>query len=59
MADLINGALAFYHRGLVENPDSNQGKIRFVKELQKHVDLDNNTKYGERKFNLFIWEPKE
>lgn len=59
LADLINGALAFYHRGLVENPDSNQGKIRFVKELQKHVDLDNNTKYGERKFNLFIWEPKE
>ena len=59
LADLINGALAFYHRGLVENPDSNQGKIRFVKELQKHVDLDNNTKYGEQKFNLFIWEPKE
>lgn len=59
LADLINGALAFYHRGLVDMPDSNPGKVKFVKALQKRVDLDNNTKYGERKFNLFIWEPKE
>lgn len=59
LVDLINGALAFYHRGLVNNLDSNLGKIRFVKALRKHADLDNNTKYGERKFNLFIWEPKE
>ena len=59
LADLINGALAFYHRGLLDNPDSNLGKIKFVRELQKHVNLDNNTKYDERKFNLFIWEPKE
>ena len=59
LADLINGALAFYHRGLMDNANSNPGKVRFVRELQKHVDLDNNTRYGERKFNLFIWEPKE
>lgn len=59
LADLINGALAFYHRGLADNPDSNLGKIKFVRALQKHVNLDTNTKYGERKFNLFIWEPKE
>ena len=59
MADLINGALAFYHRGLADNADSNQGKVKFVRALQRHVDLDNNTRYGERKFNLFIWAPKE
>ena len=59
LADLINGAIAFYHRGLIDDPDSNPGKVKFVKALQKHVDLDNNTKYGERKFNLFIWGPKE
>ena len=59
LADLINGALAFYHRGLVDNADSNQGKVKFVRALQRHVDLDSNTRYGERKFNLFIWAPKE
>lgn len=59
LADLINGALAFYHRGLADNADSNQGKVKFVRALQRHVDLDNNTRYGERKFNLFIWAPKE
>ena len=58
LADLINGALAFYHRGLADNADSNQGKVKFVRALQRHVDLDNNTRYGERKFNLFIWAPK-
>ena len=59
LADLINGALAFYHRGLADNADSNQGKVKFVRALQRYVDLDNNTRYGERKFNLFIWAPKE
>lgn len=59
LADLLNGALAFYHRGLMDRPDANQGKVDFVKALQKHVVLDENTRYGEQKFNLFIWEPKE
>lgn len=59
LADLINGALAFYHRGLADNADSNQGKVKFVRALQRYVDLDNNTRYGQRKFNLFIWAPKE
>ena len=59
LADLINGALAFYHRGLADNADSNQGKVKFVRALQRYVDLDNNTRYDERKFNLFIWAPKE
>lgn len=59
LADLLNGALSFYYRGFMDNANSNPGKVRFVRELQKHVDLDNNTRYGERKFNLFIWEPKE
>lgn len=59
LADLLNGALAFYHRGLMDRPVANQGKVDFVKALQKHVVLDENTRYGEQKFNLFIWEPKE
>lgn len=59
LADLINGALAFYYRGLTDNMASNKGKVKFVKMLQRYVDLDHNTEYGERKFNLFIWAPKE
>lgn len=59
LADLINGALAFYYRGLADNMDSNKGKVKFVRTLQRYVDLDKNTGYGERKFNLFIWGPKE
>lgn len=59
LADLINGALAFYHRGLTEKQSANQGKIDFINELQKQVNLDKNTRYGESKFNLFIWGPKE
>ncbi len=59
LADLINGALGYYHRGLCEGIDCNQGKKAFVEKLQKYYDLDSISSYSEKKFNLFIWQPKE
>lgn len=58
LADLINGALGFYHRKLLERPDANAGKSLLVKELQKKYKLDRNTTRSEQKFNLFIWRPR-
>ncbi len=58
IADLINGAIGFYHRKLTENPEANEGKKLLVKELQKKCNLDRNTARCEQKFNLFIWKPR-
>ncbi|MDO5422463.1 MAG: DUF3800 domain-containing protein [Eubacteriales bacterium] len=58
LADLINGALGFYHRQLGERPEANTGKILLVKELQKRCILDRNAARNEQKFNLFIWKPR-
>ena len=57
LADLINGALAYYNRGLCKEVDSNAGKIQLVEELQKKINLDHHTAKDEQKFNLFIWKP--
>lgn len=58
LADLINGAIAFYYRQLGVEPSANQGKVSFVEELQKKCNLDRNTARNEQKFNLFIWQPR-
>lgn len=58
LADLINGALGFYHRQLDKDPDANEGKVFMVRELQKKCNLDKNTARDEQKFNLFIWRPR-
>lgn len=58
LADLINGALGFYHRQLDKRLDTNEGKVLMVKELQKKCSLDKTTVKSEQKFNLFIWEPR-
>jgi len=58
MADLINGALAFYHRGLFELDESNAGKKAFVEVLKEKKQLDVQTDRDDRKFNLFIWTPR-
>lgn len=59
LADLINGALGFYHRQLDKEPDANKGKVLMVRELQKKCNLDKNTARSQHKFNLFIWQPRE
>ena len=58
LADLINGAIGFYHRQLDKEPDANEGKVLMVRELQKKCKLDKNTLRSEQKFNLFIWQPR-
>ena len=58
LADLINGALTFHHRGLDSLDGSNQGKVEFVNALKEGKNLDARTSRGERKFNLFIWTPR-
>lgn len=58
LADLINGALAFYHRQLDKVADANEGKVLMVRELLKKYNLDKSTAKNEQKFNLFIWRPR-
>lgn len=59
IADLLNGLLAYYHRGLYHNNTGNVGKKRLIdKILQKNLDLDTNTARNEQKFNLFIWKSR-
>ena len=58
LADLINGALGFYHRQLDKKLDANEGKILLAQELQKKCSLDKSTVRSEQKFNLFIWKPR-
>lgn len=58
MGDLLNGAIAFYHRGLYKNIMANVGKTLFIDALQKRVNLDMATARSASKFNLFIWTPQ-
>lgn len=58
MGDLLNGAIAFYHRGLYKNIMANVGKTLFIDALQKRVNLDIATARSASKFNLFIWTPQ-
>ena len=58
LADLFNGAVGYYYRKLDNEIGSNQGKVDFIRELQKRQRIDKKTSRGASKFNLFIWEPK-
>lgn len=58
LADLINGSLAFYNRGLYSSTESNNGKRTFVNTLRGKISLDVGTSREEKKFNLFIWSPR-
>lgn len=58
MADLINGAICFYNRHLMNNPNANSGKAALVKSLLQHKRLDAKSPLSEQKFNLFIWTPR-
>lgn len=54
LADLIMGALGYYHRGI----DSSEAKlsiISLIKELSGYS-LDRTTLYKESKLNLLVWE---
>lgn len=62
LCDLLIGCLSYFHRGLY-NPHSDSGKNRLISYLinNHNRDLSKSTytyEY-EKKFNLFIWHPKE
>lgn len=59
LADLLNGALAYYNRGLHEKADSNKAKQRVVELLQEYFSLDNTTPLCHEKFNLLVWRGRE
>ncbi|MDR2466699.1 MAG: DUF3800 domain-containing protein [Prevotellaceae bacterium] len=56
LADMLIGAIGYYHRGL----NANQGKMAVIKQMQKRsgYSLKNSSIYCEDKLNLFIWEPE-
>lgn len=64
LADLLIGMIGYYNRGLFkkskENNEFYNGKVQlidYVKEKYK-IDLGKSTDKLEKKYNLFIWNPK-
>lgn len=57
VADLLAGGLSYLHREL----GSNEAKLAIVKKIidRSGYSLRRSTLYMERKFNLFIWTPRE
>ncbi len=62
LCDLFIGCLSYYHRGLYDS-SSDSGKNKLVSYLintyNKQLDRSTYTYQYEKKFNLFIWHPKE
>lgn len=60
LADLLIGALSYYHRGLYNSAHSSPSKNKLVDELINRTSMrviDNGTTRNVHKFNLFIWSP--
>jgi len=60
LADLMIGALSYYHRGLLE-VGSNAGKKELINYIQTKykINLNYRTDRNAKKYNLFIWDPEE
>ena len=56
LADLLIGALGYFHRGL----HGNEAKIAIIETITRKAgfDLKKSALYREKKFNQFIWDPK-
>lgn len=59
LADLMIGALGYFHRGLSNNI-GNSGKKLLVDYIQnKHgINMNRKTDRNKKKYNLFIWSPE-
>ncbi len=57
LADLMNGAIGYYHRSMLSRNHANQGKISLVRNLMQHHNISYKTDRFEKKFNLLIWTP--
>jgi len=57
LTDLFIGALGYINRGL----DGSEGKLSLIEYIKQrsHKSLVRNTLPSEKKFNIFIWEPRE
>lgn len=57
LADLLIGALGYYHRGLNHKENGKSKLIQYI--INTHgIDISANTLKSERKFNILIWEPR-
>lgn len=57
LADLFIGSLSYYNRGLT---NKNNGKKLLVEYIINHhkINMRNKTGRHEKKFNIFVWEPR-
>lgn len=61
ITDLLIGALSFYYRDLYNDVNKSVYKKQVVNTLISNVgksSIDNGTNLTEKKFNIFIWEPR-
>jgi hypothetical protein len=59
LADLINGALAYFHRGLYSNDEKKvKSKLVNMIKLKTGLSLETSSNRYEKKFNLFVWSPR-
>lgn len=56
LADLLIGALAYFHRGLNESP----AKLALIDQIRRRsgLSLDRSSLLRAEKFNLFVWRPQ-
>lgn len=59
LADLMNGALGYYHRGLYKKIGGNEGKKVLVDNILSHRDIRTKTSRYDEKFNMLVWTPRE
>jgi len=57
IVDILIGALSYYHRDLCRENSSKSELIQYIID-RYNVDMDNSTCRNEKKFNIFIWEPR-
>jgi len=57
LADLLIGAVAYVHRNFNTSSAKNE-LIELIRKRAKY-NLKQSTLVGERKFNIFIWEPSK
>lgn len=59
IADLINGALAYFHRGLYSEDEKKvKSKLVNIIKSKTGLSLETSSNRYEKKFNLFVWSPR-
>lgn len=59
IADLINGALAYFHKGLYSEDEKKvKSKLVNIIKSKTGLSLETSSNRYEKKFNLFVWSPR-